>query len=83
MGEKERTRVLPRFASITDAEEIIFRQLCGNTPFKVEEAQMRRPGSWAELVLHQHGHIGPTQEDKEDYVKVAEKLGRENKVSLI
>jgi hypothetical protein len=66
MGEKERTRVLPRFASITDAEEIIFRQLCGNTPFKVEEAQMRRPGSWAELVLHQHGHIGPTQEDKED-----------------
>jgi hypothetical protein len=83
MGEMERTRVLPRVASIADAEEILFTQLCGNTHFKVEEALKRRPGGWAELVLHQHGHIGPTQEDKEDYVKVAEELERENKVSLI
>jgi hypothetical protein len=83
LGENERTRVLPREASIADAEEVLFNQLCANMALKIEDALMRRPGSWAELVLHQHGHTGPTQKDKEDYVELAEKLERENKVSLI
>lgn len=77
LGEKERTRVLPRVANIADAEEVLFNQFCANMALKIEDALMRRPGSWAELVLHQHGHVGPSQEDKEDYVKLAETLEQE------
>jgi hypothetical protein len=83
LGEKERTRVLPRVASIADAEEVLFNQLCANLALKIEDALMRKPGSWAELVLHQHGYIGPSQEDKEDYVRLAETLEEEKKVSLL
>jgi hypothetical protein len=83
LGEKEQTRVRPRIGDIAKAEDILFTQFCEGLAVKIEDALMRRPGSYAELVSHQHGHIGPSREDKEDYVQLAALLEEEKKVCLL
>ena len=85
LGEKEKTKVIPRSANMADAEKVLFMQHCSTSTqalsYHITEPSMRTPGSWAELVLHQHGYVGPSEQDQKDYTSLAEMLEKEEKVS--
>ena len=80
LGEKERTRIKPRVADIDAVESILFNAYDGTQIIHLDEPSKRQVGSWAELVLFQHGSEIPGKTDKEAYEELAQLLEKQSKV---
>lgn len=86
VGEKERTRVVPRVPNIEEAEDVLFRISNGEHDLVLDpimDADKRAVGGWAELVLHEDRYNRPGKEEEEAYGRLAKWLKKNNKVRYL